>query len=100
MKLTHLATRKLYALMTPLLLLGCGGTNSGVENAKGETPVKFVICSQDERQCLVAARFTNLDGCERHKHWAEMLCDSKSEPGKMVCTSNKEASIAVSYCTL
>lgn len=88
-------------LLTLLLLAGCeNSSSSGVKNASGETPVKYVICSQGETNCFVAARFKDLDGCQSHKDWADMLCDKLSTPGKMTCTQDNGPKIGVAYCTL
>lgn len=90
--------RYIVTIMTLLLFAGCGNASStGVKDAKGETPVKYVICGLGETHCFVAARFKDLDGCESHKRWADMLCDSTSNSGKMVCSAN-DASQAVAYC--
>lgn len=90
----------LVALTFAVTAAGCdGGAADGVKNAVGETPVKYVICSPGEKSCFVAARFKDLDSCQSHKGWSEMLCDEISTPGKMVCTSNS-SSIASAYCTL
>jgi len=83
-----------------MLILGCGQEKAGVNNAQGDTPVKYVICGVGETDCFVAGRFNNLDGCQHHKEWSDMLCDSLSTPGKMICTKNTHSTIAVSYCTL
>lgn len=89
------------ALLPLLFIVGCGGSNTdGVKDAKGDTPVKYIICSQGEQSCFVAARFKDLDSCQSHKNWSEMLCDSKSTPEKMICTKDSGTSIAVAYCTL
>jgi hypothetical protein len=88
-------------LIPLLLVVACtDSTSDGVKNAKGETPVKYVICSQGEKSCFVAARFKDLDSCQSHKDWADMLCDKQSTPGKMVCTKDRGISVAVAYCTL
>jgi hypothetical protein len=89
----------IYALIPLLFFVGCGDGTSGVKDAKGETPVKYVICGPGERNCFVAARFSDIEGCENHKNWSVMLCDSKSKPGTMVCTTDTEQ-IAATYCTL
>lgn len=86
--------------LTVILLQGCGDGSGGVKGAKGDTPVKYVICGHGESDCFVAARFKDLDACQSHKNWADMLCDSQSDPGKMVCTKNAQLNIAVAYCTL
>lgn len=90
----------LVALAFAVVTAGCGGDIAdGVKNAGGETPVKYVICAPGEKSCFVAARFKDLDGCQSHKDWSEMLCDKVSTPGKMVCTANS-SSVASAYCTL
>ncbi len=85
-----------------LLLAGCENSNSsGVKDANGETSIKYVICSQGETNCFVDARFKDLDGCQSHKDWADMLCDKISTPGKMICTQDNGPRIGVvTYCTL
>ncbi len=84
-----------------LTLLGCGGSSEGgVKGAKGDTPVRYIICGQGETNCFLAARFDDLDGCQRHKDWAEMLCDRESTPGTMVCRKDTGPQISFSYCTL
>jgi len=66
-----------------LLISGCAPEHADTpQAAKGETNIRYVICG--EIGCFVAARFKDIDGCERHKQWSEMLCDSRSEPGKMI----------------
>ncbi|WP_156480469.1 hypothetical protein [Aquipseudomonas alcaligenes] len=90
-----------YAFVVLAILTGCtAGNDGGVKNAKGETPVKYVICSPGEKSCFVAARFKDLDSCQSHKEWSEMLCDKNSTPGKMVCTKDNGPQVASAYCTL
>jgi len=81
-----------------LLLAGCNekGAN-GAKNAKGDTPVKFVICGRGEASCFVSARFKDLDSCRSHEKWSGMLCDSVSTPGVMICKETSD-SVAVAYC--
>ena len=82
-------------------LVGCTADQSHrdkPETARGETPIRHVICSSGGGSCFVAARFNDFDSCESHKRWSGMLCDSKSDPDKMVCTPGDD-SIAVAYCT-
>ncbi len=86
--------------LTVLLLSACTGEDAGgVKDAKGETTVRYVICGAGETNCFVSARFKDLDGCESHKRWSEMLCDSRSQPGKMICEKDSGTQIAFSYCT-
>lgn len=92
--------KKILVVLLAMVLHGCDSA-PGVKGAKGETPVKYIICGHGEMNCFVAARFKDLDGCERHKNWSEMLCDSQTDPTRMVCKKeDNRASIGVAYCTL
>jgi hypothetical protein len=92
--------KKILALALIGLLNSCDSASTeGAKGAEGETPVKYVICTAGETNCFLAARFKDLDGCESHKKWSEMLCDSQSYPGKMVCEKDNRPQIAFSYCT-
>lgn len=88
-----------FAILSLMLLVGCSDGGGGVKSAKGDTPVKYVICSSGEQNCFVSARFTDLNSCESHKDWAEMLCDKKSNPGNMTCTIDTLPKVAFSYCS-
>lgn len=90
--------RRLIGMGLALALLGCGGSDGGVKGAKGDTPVRYVICSQGEANCFVAARFKSLDSCQSHKDWSEMLCDSKATPGAMVCRKDPGPTVSFGYC--
>lgn len=85
--------------LAALLFSGCNSSDEGVKGAKGETPVKYVICGAAESNCFVAARFKDLDACQSHKDWADMLCDSRSQPEVMTCKKDLAASVATTYCT-
>lgn len=90
------STLWLFALATP----GCTGAPAeGAIHAEGDTPIRYVICGVGETNCFVAARFNNLDACESHKSMSEMLCDTKSDPGKITCTKDTGTTVAVAYCT-
>lgn len=80
-----------------VLLSAC--SDDGVKGAKGDTPVKYVICGPGESNCFVAARFKNLSGCQAHKEWSDMLCNSKSTPGVTTCRKGSGPAIAVGHCT-
>jgi len=82
-----------------ILLAGCGEDKfvDRVASAEGDTKVKYVICS--DAQCFVAARFNDLESCERHKEWSGMLC-TRSEPGTMICSDPVGSPLADGYCTL
>ena len=90
---------RVFTMFFILLLIACGQGGSGVNGAKGDTPVRYVICGAGESNCFVAARFKDLDACQSHKSWADMLCDSISTPGAMTCRKDPGPSIGVSYCT-
>lgn len=94
---------KAHRLMLLLLsaLTGCTAEQdhrNKPETARGETPIRYVICSAGGGNCFVSSRFSDFESCESHKSWSNMLCDSKSQPGKMVCTPGDDI-IAVAYCT-
>jgi hypothetical protein len=84
-----------------MFLASCdGGQTTGVQNAKGDTPAKYVVCGQSESNCFVAARFKDLQSCQSHKELADMLCDRKSDPGSVVCRKDTAPAMGVAYCTL
>ena len=83
-----------------ILLAGCEGSTPGeVKSVSGETPFKYVICSQGDSNCLVTARFKDLDKCQSYKEWAEMLCDKIFTPSKMTCVQDHGPKIGITYCT-
>lgn len=89
------------AVFAIALVTGCeNGDTRDLRNASGETPIKFVICSLGETNCFVAARFKDMDGCQSHKDWADMLCTKNTTAGEMLCKQDKGSKIAVAYCTL
>jgi hypothetical protein len=84
-----------------LFLVGCErSTLTEVKSASGKTPVKYVICSQGDSNCLVAARFKDLDKCQSYKDWADMRCDQIFMPVKMTCVQNDGPKVGVTYCTM
>jgi hypothetical protein len=90
--------RLILAMLLPIV--GCADKDAGVAGAKDQTPVRYVICGFGESNCFVSARFKDMSGCESHKTWSEMLCDSQSTPGAMVCKKDAGSQIATSHCTL
>jgi hypothetical protein len=80
-----------------LLLAGC---KTSFKDAKGETPVKFVSCPLGEKDCVVSARFGDLDRCQSYKAWTEMSCNQTSTPARMICTRDRSTESDASYCTL
>ncbi len=84
-----------------LLLAGCDSNSSGeVKSVSGETPVKYVICSLGDSNCVVTARFKDLDKCQSYKDWADMLCDKIFTPSKMTCVQDNGPKIGITYCTM
>lgn len=91
--------RFLLVLSVALVGLSACGAEQGVKGAKGDTPVKHVICGANETNCFVASRYKDLDGCMRHNKWSNMLCDSRSEPGTMICKDdNPSSQVTYTYC--
>ena len=87
-------------ILAAFTLTACNTADGGVNGAQGDTPAKYVICSAGEQNCFISARFKDLDSCQSHKNWSEMLCDSRTQPGVMLCRKDSAPSIAVAYCTL
>ena len=83
-------------LLLVLLLAACGRT-PGAAGADGDTPVRYVICMPPEEACIVTARFSRLEGCERHKEKDAMAC-VRSEAGHLACAPPAVVSLAVAYC--
>lgn len=86
-----------------LLILGAvlAGCNKSAtpQTVDGETPIRYVICSVGDKDCILVARFVDFDTCETHKKISEMLCDSRSKPGTIMCTTDLSQKVAVSHCT-
>jgi hypothetical protein len=94
-------TKLALVLFSAHVLGACSsGQSDTPEDAKGETNIRYVICGTGGYGCFVAARFKDMDGCESHKRWSVMLCDSISEPGKMICTRDTGPQVSSAYCTL
>jgi hypothetical protein len=89
----------IFVFLGMILLAACDSGQSDVRSASGKTPIRYVICGIGETNCFVAARFKDLDACESHKKWSDMLCDSKSTPGEMHCRTDTGPTVATSYCT-
>jgi hypothetical protein len=85
------------ALAVVLGAAGCDDGRGSPATAKGDTPIRFVICSAGDRDCFVAARFDTFESCESHKQVASYLCDRRT-PGQITCTAPGQTT-AVSYCT-
>jgi len=92
---------RLLILAAALAVSACDGAQGDTpQTARGDTPVKYIICGTGGTGCFIAARFKDLDGCQSHKELADMLCDRRSHPDKVVCTRDRGTQFAVAYCTL
>ena len=87
----------LISLTLGALVTGCD--EGGVKGAKGYTPAKYVVCSLDESNCFVHARFRDLSSCQSFKERDEMFCDSRSTPGVITCRKEGGPVVAAAYCT-
>ena len=83
--------------MVALALIACGDKTTGVKNAKGDTPVKYVLCGPNESNCFVDARFRNLEYCNEYKQQNDMYCDRRSTPGTIICKQGEEG-YSKGYC--
>jgi hypothetical protein len=88
-----------------ILLIGschCSKTKDAPrpQDAKGETPIRYVICSGVGDDCFVEARFANLDACKIHKKRQAAACaDDPRHPGRVTCDPNPQPITATtSYC--
>lgn len=67
--------------------------------AKGDTPVRFIVCMYGDVNCRVMARFDSLGYCEVHKEFAKTNCDFDTTPDKIICSKDKgRAERTVFYC--
>ena len=87
----------LVVALLAVLAAACDDERGSPATAKGDTPIRYVICSVGDKDCFVAARFTDFSACERHKEWSGMVCD-RNKPGRMVCNT-PESTESVGYCT-
>lgn len=88
------------ALASLISLAACSSSDTTLKGAADATPIRYVLCTNGESYCFVSARFKDMDGCERHKAWSEMLCDSRSRPGVMICQQDNKVPIATAHCTI
>lgn len=78
-----------------IILAACGNEKLArtPQDARGETPIRYIVCGRSG--CFVAARFMDMDGCESHRKWADMLCTS--DPQQMTCVAPSRVGSA--YCS-
>lgn len=102
MRCIHFRHSCLIAMLA--FLAACDGTSISSRppaKAKGDTPVRFIICSLGDVDCEVFARFDNLGSCEAHKEFANALCDFNTTPEKIICNKGSvRATTVVTYCLL
>jgi hypothetical protein len=83
--------RKIIWMMLWLpLLVSCDKLGEGAKNAKDETPMKYVVCSPGEKDCVLMARFKDMEACYSYKKKEEMVCTRV--PGKEEMNCKKELS--------
>jgi hypothetical protein len=75
--------RLFFAASAAGLALSLAGFLSGCD--AGSTPVKYERCNASGDQCEVKARFHTFEDCQRHRTFANALCDSTSVPGTITC---------------
>jgi hypothetical protein len=91
--------RRATSLLIVFAASSCNGHSARPEDARGDTPVRFVNCDAAGSDCFVTARFADLDGCERYKTFSDAYCDSMSTPGRILCDNTRShLSTAKAYC--
>jgi len=90
---------KALACLAIVAIAGCGDASKGAAAAKGDTPVKYVICNQSQDFCFVSARFQDIDGCNRYRERDALAC-KKMEPGHIACSPPGVPPIAEGHCVL
>ena len=80
-----LRTRRTASLLIAIAATaGLAGCSRLPKNARGQTPVRYVLCDAQGHDCYVAARFENIRSCERYLRFDRAKCDD-SQPGKLSC---------------
>jgi len=94
-------TQQLLLAIGLALLLGCASSDSRsarVTNAEiSDTPVQYIFCASINADCIVTARFNDLNSCESYKRYRNMLCD-KSNSDTMTCKTAAELGTSATYC--
>ena len=86
---------------TLTLLAACDGWLADTpKTAKGDTPIRYIVCSAGDKNCFVVARFKDFETCESYKQISGSLCDRISTPGQIICKTDPGPTIAVAYCSL
>lgn len=79
--------------LTLALLAGCSRVP---KNARGQTPIRYVRCNPEGKECTVAARFESMRTCERYLRIDSAKCD-ETRSDKIVCDLSYKPP-ASSYC--
>ena len=92
-------------LSCSVLLIACDGTANSPsgdtpQTAKGETPVRYIVCSAGDTDCFVVARFKDMNTCDDYREQNSMLCDRISTAGQITCRKDTSPRIGAGYCTL
>lgn len=85
-------------LLLPLLA-SCDKAGEGAKNAKGDTPVKYVVCSPGEKECVLMARFKDAEACYNHKKQSEMVCTRVQGSEEISCKKEQGPNERETYCT-
>ena len=104
--MSHIRFLSLCLIGMLAFLTACEGTSTSATSrtpaaAKGDTPVRFIVCSFGDVNCKVFARFDDLGSCEVHKEFASARCDFDTTPGKIICSKvpGRDTTV-VAYCLL
>ena len=91
--------RKLLFVSLFLILSSACGKADSPQAARGDTPIRYVICEVGDKNCFVTARFDKFETCEYYKQIQDMGCDRVSVPGQILCKTLPGPHIGVAYCT-
>ena len=86
------------ALLVLAALSGLAACKALPKNARGQTPMRYVLCNAQGEDCFVAARFSDLHSCERYRTFALASCDEATQPGKLICDTAHPSTTKSSYC--
>jgi hypothetical protein len=92
-------TSDLSLLSVLWILAACASQADTPAKARGDTPIRYVVCAVGDRDCSVSARFATFETCEGYRQIDAMLCDRRSTPGTITCRTSPTPGIAVAYCT-
>ena len=60
-----------------------------------DAPVKLIACpkNRDDSNCQLVGRFPTMFNCEFYKPFGDAICESTSDPDKMVCEKDAKSSV-------